>query len=64
MVEVRRKLQVILEGQKEAGKEILKELPDIKKPNKSWGGCGTYRGTHFGTHFGSDAVRQLLCNGT
>ena len=38
---VRRELQTMLEGQEGAGREILKELklPDIGRPNTSWGGC-------------------------
>ena len=40
---VRRELQTMLEGQEGAGREILKELklPDIGRPNTSWGGCSS-----------------------
>src|SRR5436305_12563385 len=43
IVEVKKKLQTMLESQNEAGMQVLKELSlpsDIKRPNKSWGGCG------------------------
>jgi len=29
----------MLKNEKEVGKKIFKELPDIKMPNKSWGRC-------------------------
>jgi len=42
IAEVKKKLQAVLESQNEAGMQVLKELSqsDIKRPNKSWGGCG------------------------
>ena len=39
VAEVRRKVQAMLEGEKEAGKELLKGLPDITIPPKGLGGC-------------------------
>jgi len=33
----------MFKDEKEVGKEILKKLPDIKVPNKSWGGCDYIR---------------------
>jgi hypothetical protein len=42
IAEVKRKLQAMLKGENEAGIQVLKELElsDIKRPSKSWAGCG------------------------
>ena len=37
--EVGKKGQAVLESLNEAGRQILQELPDIKRPNQSWSGC-------------------------
>jgi len=38
-MEARKKAQAVLEGLNKAGRQLLQEIPDIKRPNQSWGGC-------------------------